>query len=298
MTHYVEIRHTEVFADGTDGGNPCPVVLDAGSLSELEMRSIARHYGHESGFVVSEPGQPIVLRYFVPNHEMSMCVHATAAAVALLDSAGRLPEHDTTVEAPVGRLRVRLDLAGTRPRVAIEQLPPRFLGDQRPSRQEVCAALGIDPADLAAGLPVESVSVSRPKLIVPLRSPEVLTALAPDFAVVKELCLRDETTGFYPFAVAGDHLEARQFPADSGYPEDAATGVAAGALAAYVRRHAPDLAGDGWIRIRQGRTMGRPSLLEARAAGAGDELRVEVRGEVTLGPTEVLDLGQVVGPAS
>ncbi|MEZ5715940.1 MAG: PhzF family phenazine biosynthesis protein [Paracoccaceae bacterium] len=51
---------------------------------------------------------------------------------------------------------------------------------------------------------------------------------------------------------------ARQFPRASGYPEDAATGIAAAALA-YGLLHSGRIAADTPLRIRQGEAMGSPS---------------------------------------
>jgi PhzF family phenazine biosynthesis protein len=289
VDEFIQVRHTKVFADGRDGGNPCPVVLDAGDLEAEEMRAIAEHFGEECGFVTSgAEEESIALRYFVPHHEMSMCVHATAAATAVLHLLGRLPDRTAVVTTPTGPLRVQLEVA-ERPRVAVEQLAPTFFEDRRPPRHEICEVLGIGPEALGAPeLPIESVSVSRPKLIVPMRSPEVLDALTPDFDALRWLCKEYETTGLYPFAFGSDGLEARQFPASSGYDEDAATGVAAGALAAYVTRYASGFEHRSWMAIRQGRAMGRPSLIEARVAGSAAAPRAEVRGEVTVGSVELL----------
>src|SRR3546814_19694133 len=53
------------------------------------------------------------------------------------------------------------------------------------------------------------------------------------FTEMKAVCDAIESTGLYPFArvtAAGLAFEARQFPKASGYPEDAATGIAATAL--------------------------------------------------------------------
>jgi predicted PhzF superfamily epimerase YddE/YHI9 len=49
----VEVTHTSVFANGSCGGNPWPVILAAADLGPEQMQAIARRYGQESGFVVS-----------------------------------------------------------------------------------------------------------------------------------------------------------------------------------------------------------------------------------------------------
>ena len=68
-------------------------------------------------------------------------------------------------------------------------------------------------------------------------------------------------------------FDARQFPKSSGYPEDAATGIAAAALAFGLLENGSVEASDRLIRVRQGRAMGRPSEIAVR-------FRVDVAGRV------------------
>lgn len=76
------VQHFDVFARSPGGGNPCPVVPAPAGLSAAWMQGIAAHYGQETGFVLrDEDGW--ALRFFVPRHEMAICVHATVAAGAL-----------------------------------------------------------------------------------------------------------------------------------------------------------------------------------------------------------------------
>ena len=62
---------------------------------------------------------------------------------------------------------------------------------------------------------------------------------------------------------------ARQFPKSSGYPEDAATGIAAAALWGYLAQAGLVPAGDpaqpAVCTVRQGEAMGCPSAIEVRA---------------------------------
>jgi PhzF family phenazine biosynthesis protein len=54
-------------------------------MSDLETQQIAQTYGHESGFVLPPLGSgcDFEFRFWVPNHEMVMCGHATVGAVWL-----------------------------------------------------------------------------------------------------------------------------------------------------------------------------------------------------------------------
>ncbi|MDT4913388.1 MAG: trans-2,3-dihydro-3-hydroxyanthranilate isomerase, partial [Pseudonocardiales bacterium] len=67
---------TTAFADGPGGGNPCPVVFGAAAETTSQLQARAADFGVETAFVLpAEQGGDVRLRYFVPRHEMEMCVH-------------------------------------------------------------------------------------------------------------------------------------------------------------------------------------------------------------------------------
>ena len=68
---------TSVFADGAGGGSPCPVVFHADGWPDEELQAAAARFGVETVFVLApRSGGDVRLRYFVPVHEIEMCVHA------------------------------------------------------------------------------------------------------------------------------------------------------------------------------------------------------------------------------
>ena len=77
-----------VFTNEGNGGNPCPVILDAASMSSDEMQAIARNHGHECAFVLPSSSQEYdySFRFWVPNQEMTMCGHAAIGALWVLTS--------------------------------------------------------------------------------------------------------------------------------------------------------------------------------------------------------------------
>jgi PhzF family phenazine biosynthesis protein len=235
-------------------------VFGADALDGAAMQAMAAGFGSETAFVLApgDDGADVRLRYFVPRHEMEMCVHATVAAVVLLAEAGRLTARPARVRTPQGVRRVDWDAPR---RAATVELSAPELGPAVGDRAELLAALGVDDGDLddAVG-PVQAASAARPKLMVPLRDEPTLDALAPDHERLWAVCDRLAVTGVYAFARgAGDDVAARQFPVRAGYDEDPATGVAACALAGYLAVHD---GGRAW-RVRQGRAMGRPSAMTA-----------------------------------
>ena len=264
-----EIYHTQVFPFTKSGGNPCPVVLDANTLNADEMLRIARYYNLETGFVLDKNESFISLKYFVPKYEMEMCVHATIGSLNVILERTDLNIDQLKVKTPLGFINVELRTEQEKNVIFIEQFEPVFK-ENNPSIEEVSKALNINKSDIDLTLgPIQSVSSSRPKLIIPLVDYEVLSSLKPNYEYLWEICDKYNTTGFYPFTVhtrdASYDIEARQFPKNAGYPEDPATGVAAGALASYITKYdiLINLVKNSIYKykIGQGFDMGKPSII-------------------------------------
>jgi PhzF family phenazine biosynthesis protein len=267
-----EVQLVSVFPAGPGGGNPAPIVIDAAGMSDGDMQQVARRYAHESGFVLPPPaesGCDFEFRFWVPNHEMSMCGHATVGAVWLLAQAGKWPQERLAIWTKSGRVEAHTDrrAAGgaaveiSQPMGRIEPLP-----DDENIKAETLDVLGITPDQLAP-FPIHNASTSRVKTLIPLASVRDLDRLQPDFARIEGLCERIGSTGLYPYApFDGDRqiFDARQFPKASGYPEDAATGIAAAALSFGLLANGMVEASERPITIRQGRAMQRPSEIAIR----------------------------------
>lgn len=274
------VYHVSVFASGPNGGNPAPIVTDAEGMSDEDMQAIARASGHESGFVLpAPPGSDcdFGIRFWVPNHEMEMCGHATVGAVWLLHLLGMLTRDRAAIWTRSGRVDARIvdrsasdsQVEITQPRGHIEVLPAAEAAEA-----EILSVLGITSNELAP-LPIQNARTSRTKTLVPLKSVTVLDGLRPNFRRMEEVCERIGSTGLYPYAVSdldGQLFDARQFPKSSGYPEDAATGIAAAALAFGLVANKLVGFSERPIRVRQGRAMGRPSEIGVR-------LRIDDRGD-------------------
>ena len=265
------IIHTNVFSHGPAGGNPCPVVLSADDLSAADGMALAEKFGAETIFVISPSNTDadFGLRYFVPRHEMEMCVHGTIAAVTVLWKNGSIDQSDITIATTLGNIDVVCKEVNGDLQVTVFQFPAQF-AQHSPTIDEISSVLRI-PADaitLNEG-PIISVSTSRQKLIVPIKSTHVLNQLEPDFEELWSLCDRYETSGFYPFSPvdqgASGLYSARQFPRRAGYNEDPATGVAACALGAYLAKYHKKANGWQEFEILQGYAMGRPSRLTVGA---------------------------------
>ncbi len=255
----INVSVLRVFPNSKTGGNPAPIVLNAEGMSDFEMKQIAEQHGLESVFVQQTDPSSCAdyhFRFFVPEHEMEMCGHATIGALWLLREKNQIEENSLLIETQSGLVRACVPKNGSisisQPKGVVEAVPLE-------KRELVLNILGITNDDLAQ-LDIVNACTSRVKTLIALKSRKALDALAPDFDMMKALCTTIGSTGLYPFA-KGDMdglFHARQFPRSSGYPEDAATGIAASALAfgllnwGIVERASK-------VVIRQGEAMGRAS---------------------------------------
>ncbi|WP_454742521.1 PhzF family phenazine biosynthesis protein [Cupriavidus necator] len=255
----------DVFVRAPGGGNPVPLVADAGGMHESEMQQVAARHGHEAAFVLppTRAGADLRLRFFVPRHEMEMCGHATVGALWALRQWGRWRTPAARIETLSGVVHARWDEAAQRVWISQPRVQTRPLDEAQ--RSAVAAVLGL-PAH-AAAYPMTNAATSRVKTLVALPDVATLAALQPRFAEVEALCEAIGSTGLYPYAPGAPEdppaapatraVHARQFPRASGYPEDAATGIAAAALWGHL---AAASGGDALVlAVRQGESMGRPS---------------------------------------
>ncbi|WP_431287872.1 PhzF family phenazine biosynthesis protein [Roseateles chitinivorans] len=263
-------------ADGS-GGNPAPIVLDAVGMSDAQMRAVAAEAGHESGFVLPAEDASQAdfrFRFFVPRHEMEMCGHATVGALWCLREAGIWRAPRARIETLSGVVEGFVRGSGS-PSERIEITQP--VGRVEPIVDAAVVRRIADvlrvPADDLLPHPVLNAATSRVKTLVALRSVAALDGLKPDFSRMEALCEEIGSTGLYPFAVESLErriVHARQFPKSSGYPEDAATGIAAAALLFGLKELGLVPVDDAEVVVHQGRAMGQGSEIHVRFHRAAD----------------------------
>lgn len=249
-------------ADG-QGGNPAGVVLDADDLSEEQMQQIARKIGtSETAFVSASDEAGFRFDFFTPNRRIAHCGHATIAAFSHLAQIGRVAEGETskmTVDGPR-----RIIIRGTQS--FMEQLAPSYSGPAEWTKHgvtstDVLASLGLAKRDLTEGLTPQLVNTGNSFIVVPIRDTGTLARIVPDQATIESISDKLNLIGFYPFAPvcdsSGVDATARMFAPRYAIPEEAATGMAAGPLACYLR----DLSGvqQTHFEIAQGHFMIPPS---------------------------------------
>ncbi len=250
----MEYRVVDVFAQGHLTGNPLTVVLGADKLSSEMMQRIANETNHSETTFVTGPARDGAwpVRIFTPQTELPFAGHPTLGTAHVLGG-------DVDLDLTVGRILVRRkgDL------LWMAQTAATF-GEDIPL-DTLEASLGVRP------LAAQVVSTGTPVGIVRVADSDAVRVANLDARAYSG----PKVAGLYVFATDSDHdIHARFFADFVGIHEDAATGGAAGPLAAWLHR-AGELAKERVIH--QGVEMGRNSRLHIRA---GVEGRPEVGGRV------------------
>ncbi|MGI8623378.1 MAG: PhzF family phenazine biosynthesis protein [Solirubrobacteraceae bacterium] len=256
-----EVLRLSAFPDGTGGGNPAGVVLDARGLDAEAMLAVAAEVGYsETAFLVprAEP-RAYDVRYFAPSAEVPFCGHATiaaAVAVAERDGLGPLAFHCAPgrigIDTAGGDETILATLTSVSP--SVEALPADLLAS-------VLVALGWREEELDAALPPRIAFAGARHLVLAAATRERLAALDYDFDALGALCGEH---GLVTVVLVW-RQDALTFHVRNPFPyggvvEDPATGAAAAALGGYLRARglvAPPVE----LTLLQGVYRGRPSRL-------------------------------------
>lgn len=253
MASSIRVFLVKSFTKNAKQGNPAGVVLNSETLSEKQRQFIAAQLGFsETAFVtdmrsagwlrrIKNLGADFRVRFFTPIKEVPLCGHATIAAFHVLMSLGKLnfqrPEVAVATQKTNSRpwpLPVECHRDG---RIVMTMPKPKFYPPHH-DKEQVATLLKITPSEIRDDLTMQVVGG---KLFVPMKSLNSLRAIQPDLNGIKDYCRHTEARGFYPFTQEtiedGLDFHARQFNPLAGVNEDPVTGVAAGAMGAYVKRY-------------------------------------------------------------
>ena len=232
-------------------GNPAGVIFNFPG-DKSEKQKLANQWQLPVIVFIEKADSSIpILQFFYPNIEMNLCLHGALAAVFLLMNQRQI-DH-ITISNAVGTLyqAIKLDHQVVQIKVSAEPVPT-YAPDLKLLKQLLNLT---EIGEISTDLPMMVASVGSPKLFIPLRSPEILATLHPDFDLIKQWSLDNKINGLYVYAPESTHpllLQARAFNPKTGHNEDAATGVAAAALALIFKKN---------LIIKQGHFIGKSSQL-------------------------------------
>lgn len=263
MSRKYRIFQADAFTDRQFTGNPACVVLDAHSLSELEMRAIAREMNKgDTAFVLppASADEDLRVRFFSPRKEMPFVGHATLAthAVLALDAPRALRRQG----GATGTVEVTTLPDGSG--FAIRQDAPRLGGNiEGGVLDEVMDLLGLSRRQLDPELPARIAGGASTRLLLPLRDVAALDGIQPRLPALAALSPRIGAQGYFPFVLtAGEpqpQTESRMFCPALGIDEDPVSGNAHGMLGVYLLEQRRITARNGVAQFTglQGRHMER-----------------------------------------
>ncbi len=259
----------DVFTDQRFGGNQLAVVTDARGLDTDTMQSIAGEFGYsETTFVLPprDAANTAHVRIFTPKQELGFAGHPNVGTAFVLARAGavfgKTVGATLVFEEAAGLVPMTIDATGA---TLTAPQPLQVIADPVATKL-VAAAVGLEARDIATALHAATIaSVGTAFLMVQVVDEAAVTRCTPDTA--RLLALPSAARGVLVYArPVRTAIRCRMFGAASGVVEDAATGSANVALAAYLASLDPNASADLTLDIRQGVEMGRPSRLRATAA--------------------------------
>jgi len=270
--------HVDAFTRQRFCGNPANVVLDADHLSEQEMQTVANEVNGETAFVLeAESGDhDMQVKFYTPRHPVPFVGHATIAAQYVRAKIDGKPTGRVRQRTGAGVVEIDVTEAEGDLRIAITQSPPS-LGPIIPDhhRRQVLDALGISSPSLHNDCPLQILSKGTSRLLIGLRSPDLLGSLKPDFEELTRLTPHVGAEGYFVFAMSpsgdGPGTESRMFCPALGIPEDPASGNAHGMLGVYLVNQGLLHPEDGRVKFRgrQGQWLRRPSVIDVEVESSG-----------------------------
>jgi trans-2,3-dihydro-3-hydroxyanthranilate isomerase len=270
----------DVFADTSLSGNPLAVVEGADLLSDSQMRRIAGEFNQaETTFIMRSDRADLKLRSFTAaGAEVGGAGHNALGAWLWLAESGKL--------GPIqGPRMFRQEIGDEVLPIELRPVDGRIFGRMKQSTLKLgpaltdmvplTAALGLAPEDVLSEPAPRVADTGVAHLLVRLRDVAAVDRAEPAARGLLKVLSAASAEGCYVYSFDSaepDRAYARFFNPTVGLWEDAATGTAAGPLAAY-------LASEGMIsdaiEIEQGTKMGRRSILrvslapEPEISGAG-----------------------------
>ncbi len=320
MSGEIPIRLVDAFTTAPMSGNQAGVVTRGGEkLTEAQMMAIAREMNvSETAFLLpaSHPGADLRIRWFTPTVEVPLCGHATVASFHCAAEEGSWGlgapgVHRLRLETLSGVLPIEVTKRVGEPSVVRMGLPdPVVEGWLDPS--PAVRALGLDAADLAAGLPAIRCGFYA---LLPLAGLESMRSIRPNMPAIREVTASLGGDGLIVAGLEtfdpGSAVHVRMFAPGAGVDEDPVTGSAEGPVAGWLARigyfaepgsdpargRARRLPGGRFAyTAEQGDLIGRRGRIDVELSVVNEGDRALARGVSILGRAVTVMRGTIVVP--
>lgn len=285
----IDVYVVHAFSKDREGGNAAGVVLHADTLTESEMRHIAKKVGFsETAFVSQSHRADVRVRFFTPEEEVDLCGHATIATFHVLKEQGLLGSGRFTQETRAGVLEVDIldDLT-----IMMQQRLPEFFSVT--DHQEIADSLKIPLEVLDDRFPIHIGFTGLRDILIPIKSLTQLLSIQPDFEKVKEISQRYDVVGYHLFTLEtmGDAIaHTRNFAPLYGIDEESATGTSNGALACYLFQQQIISRNVSKLVMEQGYVMELPSEVVVELTAVEEISHLTVGGKATTLSVQQLNL--------
>ena len=260
----------DVFADEPLTGNPLAVVQGADELSDEQMRRLAGEFNQaETTFILESARADRKLRSFTASGaEVFGAGHNALGAWLWLGERGdlgplRTPQRFYQEIGPEV-LPIELERISDRIHGRMQQAPLRLLSPLN-EVGPLAKALGLHPGEILSQPAPRPAHTGAAHLLVRVLNPATVDKACPKAEELLGILKAAQAEGCYIYAFDADRPQtayARFFNPTVGLWEDAATGTAAGPLAAYLASEG--LLANKELAIEQGSKMGRRSILRIR----------------------------------
>lgn len=268
----------DVFTSEPLEGNQLAVFPDARGLSDAEMQAFAKEMNlAETTFVLprdaaTERDRGVRVRIFTVEEELPFAGHPTLGTAMVL--RGDKDTEEIALDLNVGRIPVRFSARDGLPFGTMTQRDPEF--GQIHAREDVARAAGLKLEQIAADVPIQTVSTGNAFAMVPLNSLATLQNLAPSWAAMHDYLKKTDAKFFYFVSREALNPEAKLQARMIFYNgEDPATGSAAGPCIAWAVQHGVVASGQQ-ILAEQGVEIKRRSRIFLSAERSGNKI-VNVR---------------------
>lgn len=239
----------------TPGSGNIAQVIENGPVTPAERQALARAGGHSATVFLTPPvagDSAWEADFYYPHARSPLCLHASLGAAHVL--CARFPDATVTLRTAMrGQLLALSQGAqGTFASVRKQAVAPLGIALGLPAKL-------LGQPDLRLASPPLLSSVGSPKLLLEVADRATLHALTPPLAKIVEWSKENAVNGCYVYCRTGENeYEGRNFNHLDPAAEDSATGVAAGALAAWL--------GHGLVML-QGGMLGNPCRILTRIEG-------------------------------
>ncbi len=293
MARKYNLYQVDSFTKEKFTGNPAGVISNADGLTDYEMQKIARELNNsETAFILSSNSSEydVQVRFFTPTSEVPICGHATIAAHYVRAIENELETSRIYHKTGAGILPVDIIKENNDYKIIMTQgkIEFREIIDGI-NKEELLKVLKIKESDLLDDYKIQIVSTGHSKVMIGIKSIEILNTLQPDYNALSKLSEVIKCNGYYIFTTDSKEsdilIHGRMFAPSIGINEDPVTGNANGPLGAYLVHYNLVKHNNSLFRFKakQGEAINRPGIIEVEVKIEDNEpIETKVSGNAVI----------------